>query len=170
MITRRRHLGWIALAAGLALATAQCSDDDTSGNDSGPAADTGGPAQDGAADQTVPDTGPAPDQGIPVNSGAICLNAEEDCAPGDSCVSISFGKRMCMSSCTPGKACEVPNPVVNASQCAWRLTDPATGAPQYFCAWFCLRQGKTYQCPNDTDYNCSEWPGLEAGTKVCIPK
>jgi hypothetical protein len=112
------------------------------------------------------------EQGIPTNSGLPC-KTKETCAPYDECIVApgSWSKRMCLSYCTPGKECLVPDRSKNASQCMYPVENPETKTLDYYCVWFCLFHGKAYSCPNSEDFDCIAVPfSGEKDVKVCIPK
>ncbi len=105
------------------------------------------------------------DQGvITANSGIICEN-KSVCDPNDECISPpgSF-QRMCLSYCTPGDSCPVPNIAKNASQCSISV------GTDYFCIWFCHYKSKDYECPDAVNYDCITPNMQQPDTKICVPK
>ncbi|MFZ5786499.1 MAG: hypothetical protein ACOY3Y_08650 [Acidobacteriota bacterium] len=142
-----------ALIFSLALAACSGKDDPTPPDSSLPADQ----ALEAIVDQAVAD------QGVPKNSGRICTSAAE-CAPGDECRSFFSNTKMCVSPCTPGQSCSVPNAAKNASGCYLQ------SGSNYFCVWFCLYTGKSYECPIPGAYDCYQPNATEPGLKICVPK
>lgn len=99
------------------------------------------------------------------NSGALCSASTPCASAAETCTYFGSSTGMCLSPCAnKGDACHVANPNTQASTCATKGLDPN----QWFCAWFCLLGGKTYQCPNSTDYQCV--PSGSDGFSFCRPK
>lgn len=121
-------------------------------------------ARDGAPAADVPWPFDLPPGSGP-NSGAIC-SASKPCASSqEECTYFGSSSGMCLSPCAnKGDACHVANPNTQVSTCATRGLDPN----QWFCGWFCLLGGKTYQCPNSSDYQCV--PSGTDGFSFCRPK
>jgi hypothetical protein len=127
-------------------------------------------------DEPTPDSAPPPDQaleavvdqkavdqGVPKNSGRIC-QSDAECAPGDECRAFFSNTKMCVSPCTPGQNCPVPNPAKNAAGCYLQ------SGSRYFCVWFCEYTGKIYECPVAGAYDCYQPSSTEPGKKICVPK
>lgn len=141
--------------------------------DHGPVGDRG-PIVDHSGDlPSVADRGPANDWPWPFdlppgsgpNSGAICSASKPCVSSQEECTYFGSSTGMCLSPCAnKGDACHVANPNTQVSTCATRGLDPN----QWFCGWFCLLGGKTYQCPNSTDYQCV--PSGTDGFSFCRPK
>ena len=73
-------------------------------------------------------------------------------------------KGMCLGKCNSGGAdCQVPDATTQLSKCTIQDSNK-----QLFCGWLCEVQGKTYKCPNDTDYKCISLGDPNA--KYCAPK
>lgn len=175
------------LAVVVALAHAGCNDngDDkpSDASDLG-AMDQQFPADDTSvpSDQQAPpgDTSSATDQQIPTgdisppdgvinipNSGAICGKSTPCPSPEEECIyfDATLGKGMCLGPCeNQGDLCPVDNYVTQLSVCAVTGLTPGT----WFCAWMCEIGGKTYNCPNDTDYACV--PSENGVAEFCQPK
>jgi hypothetical protein len=120
----------------------------------------GGPLDKGNKDK------PVVGDGIQPNSGKICTDANE-CAPGDTCLPLlGSTKKMCLTPCDPKyPTCVVPNPTKNASECLIKAS-----ASQYYCVWFCFYQGKTYDCPDATNFDCTPPDATQPNLKICVPK
>jgi len=103
--------------------------------------------------------------GLQPNSGKIC-SAPSECASGDGCISVlGSPKKMCLTQCDPKyPACNVPDPTKNASQCLLQFSSSL-----YYCVWFCLFEGKPYECPS-ADFECYQPNQSEPNLKICKPK
>jgi hypothetical protein len=153
-----------------------CSDDGEGGADQGVAADQaivfpdGSPPSEGGGpvDTSPPDqTGVADVAVATQNSGAICSSSQPCPNAGEECIvfSAALGKGMCLDPCaTQGESCPVPDPNHQVSTCATTGYTPGT----WYCAWFCELGGKTYACPNQTDYTCVA--SSDGVAKFCRPK
>jgi hypothetical protein len=181
------------LAVVVALAPASC--DDNGDDKQSDASDLGAMDQTVGSDQQIPaddtsvpsdqqappgDTGTATDQQVPTgdinppdgvtdvpNSGAICGMSTPCPSPGEECIyfDAASGKGMCLGPCeNKGDLCPVDNYATQLSVCAVTGLTPNT----WFCAWMCEIGGKTYTCPNDTDYKCVQSENGVA--KFCQPK
>jgi hypothetical protein len=126
----------------------------------GTVADKGPPTEQG----TVADKGPPTEQGTPKkdtgpqvdygsgakpNTGAACVQPQNVCPhKQDDCISVSggaTGKGMCLITCTTKYAdCPTDKPSTQKSICFLDFTGPPAAT---YCAYVCLYQGKTYQCP-----------------------
>jgi len=73
---------------------------------------------------------------------------------------------MCLGKCsTQGADCPVTNAATQLAKCAAQVAGPPV---QLYCLYICEYQGKTYKCPDDTNFNCVA--GSTAGVKACQPK
>ena len=151
----------LALCAVLLLA-AGCSDDDDPGADQGPgdAALADGPSADTTVDANQ----------AKLNSGALCNSSKPCPDPNDECYMFSSRRPsathgMCLGKCNKIKdACFVTHQAKQLSICWIQM------ANYKLCLHFCEQDGKSYSCPNDTDYVCELWKTTEPNTKVCMPK
>jgi hypothetical protein len=170
------------------LLVAGCSDDDTSNGgvdqsvtvDQGTSQDQGtgqdkgdppdaGPAVDGhGTTDGIPDgTSGQDDLGIGSNSGAICTQSTPCPDPTETCIyfEAALGKGMCLASCQQqGDTCPVADKSTQISVCSVTGYQPGT----WLCGWFCELGGKTYKCPNDTDYKCVA--SSNGVAQFCYPK
>ena len=74
---------------------------------------------------------------------------------------------MCLGMChTSGADCPVANPITQFSKCVLQ----ESRNKQLYCAWICELQGKSYQCPNNTDYKCVALMPQQPSVKFCMPK
>jgi hypothetical protein len=102
------------------------------------------------------------------NSGAICSSTVPCPDTSEGCFPLSGGtKGMCLGACNAqGANCKVANASTQLSTCAIKETTSS----KLYCAWICESGGKTYKCPNDTDYSCIVLDPNQPTTKVCAPK
>jgi len=166
------------LALLLVTALARCSDDGAP-TDQGTAADaTPKPDQAPVSDQAPSsDQAPATDQSGatdqgggadagsgPKNSGALCSTSTPCADARETCTYFGGAQGMCLAPCKQqGDPCPVMDKTTQLATCSIKGLDPT----KWFCGYLCEVGGKTYACPNATDYACV---AASAGFKFCEPK
>jgi hypothetical protein len=96
--------------------------------------------------------------------GELCTTG---CPAGEICVFMDAGasEGICLKECaTPDQPCAVPDerffsgcsPYVNSELGSVTV-----------CMIFCEFAGKTYPCPNSTDYRCKAYGAV---LSVCVPR
>ena len=111
------------------------------------------------------DASPAkPDSGAPF--GKICTG-DASCSAGEQCIFVGDNTQegICLRKCEKLDApCSVPDPKFH-SGCAIYYN---ASVKVKVCAIFCqFPDGKTFPCPNETDYHCKVF---KDGLGMCAPK
>jgi hypothetical protein len=105
-----------------------------------------------------------PDQGVPF--GQICTG-DATCPTGELCIFVGDNaqKGICLRECEKFDApCDVPDPKFH-SGCAIYYN---ASVKVKVCAIFCrFPNGKTFPCPNATDYRCKVF---KDGLGMCAPR
>lgn len=115
------------------------------------------------------------------NSGKICSKDKLECPAGEACLLTASNaeKGMCVGTCCPDlndpdnpfNYCPVMDSTRQLSSCLWSIQ----AQQQFFCVWICQYkdsngQIKSFDCPDNTNYDCAPLYSSDSTLKFCLPR